>query len=269
MNNKHRKCNTIKIARHFTLIELLVVIAIIAILAAILMPALQQARERAISIKCISNLKNCGTLSQMYLDSHLDYWPAGDLSNGTQKLVPWFVELARAKIIGGPVTRDTQNQNRDPVTLCPSMPHVGTTAAEGYGSSKAQMGTAFPTFPFFKTTDPGLAEARGETAITVEPSRRVWLIDCGSTLTTGKVIGLTNWYGFATETTQAVGMGYPIAIHGGRINLLSFSGSVTAEDPMGLYEWWNPNSNDTTMQSVRIKVYIIPSLDGSSTLKTY
>lgn len=60
----------------FTLVELLVVIGVIAVLIAILLPALAKARRSAVTLKCLSNMRQLGTGIQMYMSSNRDAMPA-------------------------------------------------------------------------------------------------------------------------------------------------------------------------------------------------
>jgi prepilin-type N-terminal cleavage/methylation domain-containing protein len=72
----------------FTLIELLVVIAIIAILAAMLLPALSRAKAKALTTKCLSNMKQMQLCWQMYCNDNNDRMPP----NGTQALASSWID---------------------------------------------------------------------------------------------------------------------------------------------------------------------------------
>jgi len=115
----------------FTLIELLVVIAIIGILIALLLPAVQMAREAARKAQCANNLKQLGLALHNYLDAHRGFPPAAcygygqtfDAWSAQAFLLPYVEQGAFGDLINfaqSPDDQTTVGMKRIPVFVCPS-----------------------------------------------------------------------------------------------------------------------------------------------------
>src|SRR6266404_3814158 len=77
----------------FTLIELLVIIAIIAILASLLLPSLAHAKSKARSIQCVSNLKQWGIATYLFVGDNDGWLPKDGSPNGTSLTDGWYNDL--------------------------------------------------------------------------------------------------------------------------------------------------------------------------------
>ncbi len=155
----------------FTLIELLVVIAIIAILAAILLPALNSARERGRAASCINNLKQMGTATEMYMNDW-DYVPRGATWD-----IAWTIKIAPYMGAPAPYVVDGAKKYYDktveiPVFRCPSM--VKTKSME-LGACWKAVGSGGLGYVANNNLVSDLYGVKG--ALITNPSSRFFIID--------------------------------------------------------------------------------------------
>ena len=166
----------------FTLIELLVVIAIIAILAAILLPALNSARERGRAASCINNLKQFGTGWLMYADANDDnILPAYQETTAGKRIWSTYAathsEFGPSQVINGynPAKNSaTDKVNVNPVLTCPSDSNLTVTSDDLWTASSFSYNWWFGDFEIKNDQSKAFLQKTGKTNVA---SKALVLID--------------------------------------------------------------------------------------------